>query len=253
MHRIPVTPAVLALFRERRIFLRHPNDQTPPPQWIGFHDGCAVEAYSHVMFGNWLAFRMGAFSYAHSQMSPFISVGRFCSISSEVSWISEGHPIDWVTSYPLTYDQAPLPAVSAFFEDHGVKIETEFFQAGIKLTQIEHDVWIGQCASIMPGVKIGVGAIVAAGALVVNDVAPYTIVGGVPAKPLRRRFNDELVERLLRSEWWRYSPKDFGNLKMRKPEAFLDRFEDLKPSIAPLDLSTLSAEQLLKRVGSLPE
>ena len=115
MHRIPVTPAVLALFRERRIFLRHPNDQTPPPQWIGFHDGCAVEAYSHVMFGNWLAFRMGAFSYAHSQMSPFISVGRFCSISSEVSWISEGHPIDWVTSYPLTYDQAPLPAVSALW------------------------------------------------------------------------------------------------------------------------------------------
>src|SRR5579875_513106 len=128
MHRVRVTPGVLDLFRARRVFLQRPNDPSPPPTWIGFELNCALEAYSHALNGPWLAYRMGAFSYAHSQVSPFVMVGRYCSISSEVSWIAEDHPIDWVTSYPLTYDQEPMPGLRAFWEDQAPRPEREIFK-----------------------------------------------------------------------------------------------------------------------------
>jgi acetyltransferase-like isoleucine patch superfamily enzyme len=67
---------------------------------------------------------------------------------------------------------------------------------------IGHDVWIGHAAIIMPGVTIEAGAVVGAGAVVTKDVAPYTIVVGVPARPIRRRFDDETVARLLEIAWW---------------------------------------------------
>lgn len=67
---------------------------------------------------------------------------------------------------------------------------------------IGNDVWFGHGATVLPGVRIGDGAIIAAGAMVSADVDPYTIVGGNPARPIRRRFEDADVERLLRAAWW---------------------------------------------------
>nr|WP_329255978.1 CatB-related O-acetyltransferase [Actinoallomurus sp. NBC_01490] len=69
-------------------------------------------------------------------------------------------------------------------------------------TVVGNDVWFGYRATIMPGVRIGDGAIVAAGAVVTADVPPYTIVGGNPARPIRRRFDDADIDRLLRAAWW---------------------------------------------------
>ena len=67
---------------------------------------------------------------------------------------------------------------------------------------IGHDVWIGHGVIVLPGVTVGNGAVRAAGAVVTKDVAPYTIVGGVPAKPIRARFSQAVVERLQRIAWW---------------------------------------------------
>jgi virginiamycin A acetyltransferase len=69
-------------------------------------------------------------------------------------------------------------------------------------TVVGNDVWIGYQATIMPGVRIGDGAIIAAKSVVTGDVPPYTIVGGNPARPIRQRFDPEDVERLRRAAWW---------------------------------------------------
>mgnify|MGYP002518524061 CR=1 FL=1 len=81
-------------------------------------------------------------------------------------------------------------------------------------TVIGNDVWIGYEAVIMPGVKIGDGAIIGTRAVVTKDVAPYTIVGGVPAKPIRRRFDDATIEKLEALHWWDW---DFDKIKHNIP------------------------------------
>jgi len=81
-------------------------------------------------------------------------------------------------------------------------------------TVIGNDEWIGREAIIMPGVTIGDGAIIAAGAVVVSDVAPYTTVGGNPARPLKKRYSDEDIDRLLRIAWWNW-PVDVINEYVR--------------------------------------
>jgi acetyltransferase-like isoleucine patch superfamily enzyme len=206
-----------------------------------------LEAYSQIFLRPWLPYRLGAFSYSHSIFGLHVRAGRFCSIGSDVTWISENHPIDWVTTSPLTYDERPLPALADFFAENDVSFEREPHITGIARVFIGDDVWIGQGAMIMPGVKIGVGAVVASGALVNKDVPPYAIVGGVPAKIIRMRFTDAIVERLLRSEWWTYSPKDIIPFRLADPVAFLDRFEArmAEKPLEPLILPGLSGEEMM--------
>ena len=74
-------------------------------------------------------------------------------------------------------------------------------------TVIGNDVWIGRESIIMPGVKIGDGAIIAAYSVVTKDVEPYSVVGGNPARFIKKRFNDELIELLLEFKWWDLSPE----------------------------------------------
>jgi hypothetical protein len=91
--------------------------------------------------------------------------------------------------------------------------------------RIGHDVWIAQDVLIKPGVSIGTGAIVAAGSVVTKDVPAYAIVGGTPARVIRMRFEDDVVERMLALSWWQYNWFDFNGLDMRDPNAFLDGLE----------------------------
>jgi len=124
-------------------------------------------------------------------------IGKFCAIASGAQFImsSANHPIFGSTTFP-------------FFIFGGTWLErTADFLPKIHSsgnTVIGNDVWIGRDAVIMPGVTIGDGAIVAARAVVVSDVAPYTTVGGNPARVLRKRFSDEDIARLLRVAWWNW-------------------------------------------------
>jgi len=68
--------------------------------------------------------------------------------------------------------------------------------------EIGHDVWIGARSTILSGVKIGTGAVIAAGTVVVNDVDPYTVSGGNPNKEIKKRFNDDVIKKILSTEWW---------------------------------------------------
>jgi acetyltransferase-like isoleucine patch superfamily enzyme len=107
------------------------------------------------------------------------------------------HPTKtFVSTHPVFYSLT-FPSHNRFATEQG------FIEHGS--VTIEHDVWIGHGASICDNVTIGTGAIVAAGAVVTANVEPYSIVGGVPAKFIRKRFDAEQIEQLLASQWWKQS------------------------------------------------
>lgn len=129
---------------------------------------------------------------------PFVGdrlrIGKFCAIARGVKFIMNGanHQMDGISTYPF------------FIFGHGWEsaqpAEGELPYKGD--TVIGNDVWIGYDALIMPGVTIGDGAIIAARAVVTADVAPYTIIGGNPARVVRERFDADSVRRLLAIAWW---------------------------------------------------
>ena len=248
MKTVVLTPEIFAVLKENKIFLQRPDAGLPPRDaWLGFVPGFALEAYSQIFMRPWLPHRLGALSYSHSTLAIHLSIGRFCSIAPDVVWPTNGHPVDWVTTSPLSYDPYPLPALEALIADAGITFECEPFDLGLKVVTLGHDVWIGQRAIVMPGVNIGTGAIVAAGSVVTQDIPPYAIVGGVPAKIIKYRFSDAVIERLLKTEWWRYHPKDIIPLKMADVGGFLDRFEAAMADrpFEPWVLSGLIAEDLI--------
>lgn len=142
-------------------------------------------------------------------------IGRFCSISNHVLRVSGSHPTDFVTTHPAFYSKEHPCGLSYVCED---KYAEKTYLEGSYQVKIENDVWIGTGATLFDGVTIGNGAIIAAGAVVNKDVPPYAIVGGVPAKVIRYRFPEEVIEKLEKSCWWK---KDENWLK-KNAEKFLD-------------------------------
>ena len=121
------------------------------------------------------------------------NIGKYCSIASRVSIGLGTHPSHMVSTHPAFYSNTPLLAKSF--------CKTDSCPAARK-TRIEHDVWIGENALILDGVTVGTGAIIAAGAVVAKDVPPYAVVGGVPAKVIKYRFDEKVIRQLLGSKWW---------------------------------------------------
>ena len=124
-------------------------------------------------------------------------VGAFCSIGSGAAFImagNQGHRNDWISTFPFAFvPDAPEFAGAA-----------NGFQAAGD-TVIGNDVWIGSEAIVMPGVTVGDGAVIGTRALVTKDVEPYAIVGGNPARTIRKRFPDDEITLLLEMRWWDWS------------------------------------------------
>jgi chloramphenicol O-acetyltransferase type B len=130
-------------------------------------------------------------------------IGDFCSIGSGAAFVmagNQGHRNDWASSFPFFY----MPEVP-----HFVAAVDAFRPAGD--TVIGNDVWIGSEAIVMPGVKVGDGAVIGTRALVTRDVEPYAIVGGNPARVIRKRFDDDSVAMLLEMKWW-----DWDDARLRQ-------------------------------------
>ncbi|WP_262711109.1 CatB-related O-acetyltransferase [Flavicella sediminum] len=122
-------------------------------------------------------------------------IGKFCMIASDVKFIMDGanHLTNALSTYPF-----------AIFGNGWEKaMEGKSYPKKGNI-EIGNDVWIGYNATIMAGVTIGDGAIIAANAIVVKDVAPYTVVGGNPAKEIKKRFSEETIAKLLQLKWWNW-------------------------------------------------
>lgn len=121
-------------------------------------------------------------------------IGKFCSIASGVKFIMNGanHNINSFTTYPF----------GAFAKGWEAGIDSLKNLSTKGDTIVENDVWIGMGVTVMPGVKIGNGSIVATNSVVTKDVQPYSIVGGNPAKLIKKRFDDEIIKLLLEANWW---------------------------------------------------
>lgn len=140
-----------------------------------------------------------SFSYVGCDSTLFnVEVGKFCSIGPNVKIGLARHPSKtFVSSYPAFNSNHNEGCPLSFRDD-------KVFDDSVQKTSVDNDVWIGSDAIIPGGIRIGTGAIVAAGSVVVKDVPPYAVVGGNPAKVIRLRFSEEQIEMLLASQWWNW-------------------------------------------------
>ncbi len=166
---------------------------------------------------------LGDYSYIerHAQVI-YVNIGKFCAIAANACINALEHPIDRVSQHKITY------RANEYFL--GAKLDKAFRERRRSaLVGLGNDVWIGQGGIIMPGVKIGHGAVVAAGAVVTKDVAPYAIVAGVPAGFLRWRFEPEISERIIMLGWWDWKhdrlAKAIADMQALSTEEFLEKYE----------------------------
>lgn len=147
---------------------------------------------------------MGDYSYIMEDGSVWCAtIGKFANIASSVRINATNHPIWRATLHHFTY------RANDYWPD--ADTDRDFFAwRRENRVIIGHDVWIGHGATVLPGVKVGNGAVIGAGAVVSKDVAPFTIVGGVPAKLIRERFGREIAERFDKLAWW-----DWDHAKLR--------------------------------------
>lgn len=165
----------------------------------------------------------GAYSYCDRFCDiANAEIGRFANIASCVRIGATDHPLDRASLHHFQYRSA------AYWEDATDDADW-FARRRSRLARIGHDTWIGHAAQIKPEVTVGHGAVVAAGAIVTGNVAPYAIVAGIPARPIRPRQPPAIAERLVALGWW-----DWDHARLR---AALD------------DFRTLTAEAFLERHG----
>ena len=143
-------------------------------------------------------------------------IGKFCMIASDVKFIMNGanHLSNAISTYPF--------AVFGNGWENAMEGKTYPNKGNI---EIGNDVWIGYNATIMAGVKIGDGAIIATNATVVSDVKPYTIVGGNPAKEIKKRFSPEIIERLLKLQWWNWDIEKITKNVQNLTDLDIDKLE----------------------------
>ncbi len=146
-------------------------------------------------------FTVGRYTYGfETQCLPGINlerIGAFCSLSPAVAITAANHPTDYVTSSPALYSRS----FGFVTEDRGDLLREKDATRVI----IGNDCWLGHAVVLLPGVKIGDGAVVAAGSVVTRAVEPYAVAAGVPARTIRMRFPENVVAGLLDIEWWNWS------------------------------------------------
>ncbi len=143
--------------------------------------------------------KMGNYSYLGDNCRITADIGKYCSISNNVITVEGKHPLDRISTSPVFYSLNKQCGTTFAQENNYDEVSHN------KKTTIENDVWIGENVTIKGGVTIGTGSVVAMGAVVTSDVAPYSIVGGVPAKLIRKRFNQATIDSLLDTQWWEQS------------------------------------------------
>lgn len=215
---------MLDFVRQAPLFLSHYNRNEgviPIGTELRFAAPVTVEPFATFEQGNF--WTCGAFSYSRSVLPQNCRVGRYSSISWNCTVMHVDHPMHHISTHVFTFRNYFERDIKARFGRAPVPAPFEAEQWPVT---IGNDVWIGQNVLLKPGITIGDGAVIAAGAVVVSDVAPFTVVGGVPARVIRDRFAPHVVERVQKVAWWNYHVTDFAGLDVGDPERFLDGLEE---------------------------
>jgi acetyltransferase-like isoleucine patch superfamily enzyme len=137
-------------------------------------------------------------------------IGKYCSLADGITVIAGGeHDKDWFSTYPF---------IELWHMDELTFMKKKRYKGDII---IENDVWIGNNVTILSGVTIGNGAVIAAGSVIVKNVEPYSIVGGNPARIIKHRFSNSIIERLNKLQWW-----DWPEEKIRNNLRLLNNVDD---------------------------
>ena len=155
----------------------------------------------------------------------FAEIGSFTSIASEVVIGGARHPMEWVSMSPVFYKGRD--SLRKKFSTHPL--------GSANITTIGHDVWIGRSAIVLSGVSIGNGAVIGAGAVVTKDIPPYTVAAGNPARIIRTRFDEEIINQLQETKWWELEDNEIHRLAehIRNPYHFLSALHSLRSNKSP--------------------
>lgn len=146
------------------------------------------------------------------------TTGNYCTFGSRVSIGAFSHPTDALSVHEIGFRNTTAPYSETVLESDS----EQYLRARSLRTQIGNDVWVGDNSVVIKGVQIGNGAIVAAGSVVTKDVPAYSIVAGNPAKVIRKRFAEELIERIQATEWWNFNMQELQGVPFEDIEASLE-------------------------------
>jgi len=183
---------------------------------------------------------VGAFTYINGGTFYAVdSIGRYCSIAIGCFTGPAEHPTHFLSTSPFQYSlkgRWPTSKLWKAYCDRNTGHINSMLEPRMEETStnktitIGNDVWIGQNVTILRGVKIGDGAVIASNSVVTKDVSAYAIVGGVPAKRIRYRFDEEIRKRLLELNWWDYELKFLDNISFNDIFKALNELEERKKS-----------------------
>lgn len=168
---------------------------------------------------------VGAYSYmnAGGYLRENVLIGRYVSIGRRVTIAAGGHSLHALSTSPS------VRGVPSRSYGPGEIERVRQARTPEPFTVIESDVWIGDGAVILPGVRLAVGSVVGANAVVVHDTAPYDVVGGVPARPIGRRFDEQTARALIGTQWWEYDRETINRFPCANIFEFIERFSAERP------------------------
>jgi len=227
------TPAVVEILKQRKIFIGHFEPLTAGGGGVSFSKDVFLEPYVTFFSNITEVSNMGAFSYCWTPLPQDVKMGRYCSVSAGLQVFGPRHRMEYATTCPA------IDSYLGLIEAHNDFNNGQFDRSGCSFDLqpapvIEDDIWIGQSVALSRNITIGTGSVVGACAVITKNVDPYMVVAGNPARVIRPRFPEKLIERLLQSKWWEYDIRVLKVCDYKDPEKFLDDFAKWKEFSKPI-------------------